>query len=132
MLAAADVMHALREDRPHRSAHDLETAARMLSDEAKNGRLDPEAVAAVIEASGAPRPRTAWPAELTDREVEVLRLAARGLSNKDIAQALVVSPRTVQHHLAHVYDKTGRRTRAGTALFAMEHGMVEIGGDPLG
>jgi HD-GYP domain-containing protein (c-di-GMP phosphodiesterase class II) len=82
MLAAADMMHALREDRPHRGAHDLPTAARILSDEAKAGRLDPDHVAAVIEASGAPRPRRAWPAELTDREVEVLRLPARGLSNK--------------------------------------------------
>jgi len=127
MLAAADVMHALREDRPHRGAHDLPTAARILGDEARAGRLDADAVAAVIEASGAPRPRRAWPAELTDREVDVLRLAARGLSNKQIAQALVVSPRTVQHHLAHVYDKTGRRTRAGTALFAMEHGLLEVG-----
>jgi HD-GYP domain-containing protein (c-di-GMP phosphodiesterase class II)/DNA-binding CsgD family transcriptional regulator len=127
LLAAADVMHALREDRPHRGAHDLPTAARILSDEAKAGRLDPDAIAAVIEASGAPRPRRSWPAELTDREVEVLRLAARGLSNKEIAQELMVSPRTVQHHLAHVYDKTGRRTRAGTALFAMEHGLLEIG-----
>lgn len=128
LLAAADVMHALREARPHREAHALDGAARLLGEEAKAGRLDPDAVAAVIEAAGAPRPRTAWPADLTDREVDVLRLAARGLSNKEIADALVVSPRTVQHHLAHVYDKTGRRTRAGNALFAMEHGLLENGG----
>src|SRR5450755_2498384 len=126
ILAAADVMRALREDRPHRPARDLDAAARVLTDEAQAGRLDPEAVSAVIEAAGAPRPRTTWPAELTDREVEVIRLAARGLSNKEIASALVISPRTVQHHLAHVYDKTGRRTRAGTALFAMEHGLLEL------
>lgn len=130
ILAAADVMHALREDRPHRSAHDLPTAAGILGQEAKAGRLDADAVAAVIEASGAPAPRKAWPAELTDREVDVLRLAARGLSNKEIARTLVVSPRTVQHHLAHVYDKTGRRTRAGNALFAMETGILEIGARP--
>ncbi len=85
----------------------------------------------MIEASGAPRPRRAWPAELTDREVDVLRLAARGFSNKEIAQELVVSPRTVQHHLAHVYDKTDRRTRAGTALFAMEHGLLDVGEDTV-
>jgi HD-GYP domain-containing protein (c-di-GMP phosphodiesterase class II)/DNA-binding CsgD family transcriptional regulator len=129
ILAAADVMHALREDRPHRDAHDLEAAARVLSGEAATGRLDPDAVAAVIEAAGAPRQRKLWPVDLTDREVDVLRLAARGLSNKAIAAALVVSPRTIQHHLAHVYDKTGRRTRAGTALFAMEHGLLEIADD---
>ncbi len=59
----------------------------------------------MIEASGFRRPRTAWPNDLTDREVEVLRLTARGLSNKQIASSLVVSPRTVQNHLAAVYTR---------------------------
>jgi HD-GYP domain-containing protein (c-di-GMP phosphodiesterase class II)/DNA-binding CsgD family transcriptional regulator len=130
LLAAADVMRALLEDRPHRPALALSQASKQLTGEAREGRLDPDAVAAVIEASGAPRPRAAWPADLTDREVEVLRLAARGLTNKQIADELIVSPRTVQHHLAHVYDKTGRRTRAGNALFAMEHGLLEPGDPP--
>jgi DNA-binding CsgD family transcriptional regulator len=129
LLAAADVMHALREERPHRPACDLDAASSALEEEARGGRLHPEAVAAVIEAAGAPRPRRAWPADLTDREVDVLRLAARGLSNKEIADRLVVSARTIQHHLAHVYDKTGRRTRAGAAIFAMENGLVEPGGE---
>jgi HD-GYP domain-containing protein (c-di-GMP phosphodiesterase class II) len=129
LLAAADVMHALREPRPHRPGFALGDAAAVLDEDARAGRLDPGAVGAVIEAAGAPAPRRAWPAELTDREVVVLRLAARGLSNREIADRLVVSARTVQHHLAHVYDKTGRRTRAGAALFAMEHGLVEPGGD---
>jgi HD-GYP domain-containing protein (c-di-GMP phosphodiesterase class II)/DNA-binding CsgD family transcriptional regulator len=128
LLAAADVMQALREDRPHRPARDLPAAARALSDEAGSRRLDPEAVAALIEAAGAPPPRRAWPADLTDREVDVLRLAARGMSNKEIAEQLFVSAKTVQHHLAHVYDKTGRRTRAGAALFAMEHGLIRTAG----
>ena len=78
----------------------------------------------MIEAAGAPRPRAAWPNDLTDREVDVLRLAARGLSNQAIGEYLGVSARTVGHHLAHVYDKTGRRTRAGAAVFAMEHGLL--------
>jgi DNA-binding NarL/FixJ family response regulator len=56
--------------------------------------------------------------------VDVLRLAARGLSNRAIAARLGVSDRTVGHHLAHVFDKTGRRTRAGAAVFAMEHGLL--------
>ncbi|HTP18097.1 MAG TPA: HD domain-containing phosphohydrolase [Solirubrobacteraceae bacterium] len=130
LLAAADVLHALGEARPHRPAHDLDSAARIASLEAKEGRLDPDAVAAVIEAAGGPRTRREWPADLTDREVDVLRLAARGLSNKAIAETLVISPRTVGHHLAHIYDKTGRRSRAGTALFAMEHGLLEpVGGE---
>jgi HD-GYP domain-containing protein (c-di-GMP phosphodiesterase class II) len=125
VLAAADVLHALQEDRPHRPARDLAASAAVLEEEARAGRLDAAAVGAVLEAAGAPRPRRAWPADLTDREVEVLRLAARGLTNQAIADALVVSPRTVGHHLAHVYDKIGRRTRGGAALFAMEHGLLE-------
>ncbi|HUO72166.1 MAG TPA: HD domain-containing phosphohydrolase [Solirubrobacteraceae bacterium] len=124
LLAAADVLAAMTEDRPYRPAVPLEHAAGLIQDEAVAGRLDPEMVAAVIAAAGGQRPRTAWPNDLTDREVEVLRLAARGLSNKEIAASLIVSPRTVQNHLAAVYDKIGRRTRAGAAVFAVEHGLT--------
>jgi HD-GYP domain-containing protein (c-di-GMP phosphodiesterase class II) len=124
LLAVADVLAAMTEDRPYRPAHTRDEAARTVQDEAVAGRLDPEMAAAVIEAAGVRRPRTAWPNDLTDREVDVLRLTARGLSNKEIASSLVVSPRTVQNHLAAVYDKTGRRTRAGAAVFAVEHGLI--------
>jgi HD-GYP domain-containing protein (c-di-GMP phosphodiesterase class II) len=124
LLAAADVLAAMTEDRPHRPARTRDEAARLVQDEAVAGRLDPEMAAAVIEAVGIRRSRTAWPNDLTDREVEVLRLTARGLSNKEIAASLVVSPRTVQNHLAAAYDKTGRRTRAGAAVFAVEHGLI--------
>lgn len=124
LLAAADVFAALTEDRPHRPRRDRDAAAAVLLGEARAGRLDREACVAVVEGAGLPRPRRAWPCDLTDREVEVLRLAARGLSNRAIAAELVVSERTVGHHLAHVYDKTGRRTRAGAAVFAMEHGLL--------
>jgi HD-GYP domain-containing protein (c-di-GMP phosphodiesterase class II)/DNA-binding CsgD family transcriptional regulator len=127
VLAAADVLSALMEERPHRAALPRDAAARVLMDEAAAARLDGEAAAALIEAAGMRRPRTAWPCGLTDREIEVLRLAARGLSNKAIAAELFVSPRTVQHQLASVYDKTGRRTRAGAAVFAIEHGLVPAG-----
>jgi DNA-binding NarL/FixJ family response regulator len=88
------------------------------------GRLDADCCAAVVAGAGLPRPRRAWPCDLTDREVEVVRLAARGLSNREIAARLGVSDRTVGHHLAHVFDKTGRRTRAGVAVFVLEHGLL--------
>lgn len=67
---------------------------------------------------------TGAPENYGEAQVEVLRLAARGLSNRLIAAELVLSERTVGHHLAHIYDKTGRRTRAGAAVFAMEHGLI--------
>jgi response regulator RpfG family c-di-GMP phosphodiesterase/DNA-binding CsgD family transcriptional regulator len=124
LLAAADVFAAMTESRPYRPALSLSAAAGIVSSCAAAGTLDPGAAAAVIEAAGLPRPRTAWPCELTDREVEVLQLCARGLTNRQIADALVVSARTVQHHLASIYDKTDRRTRAGAAVFAVEHGLA--------
>jgi DNA-binding CsgD family transcriptional regulator len=124
LLAAADVFAALTETRPHRPALDAAGARTTLMAEVDAGRLDADACAAVIAGAGLPRPRRAWPCDLTDREVEVLRLAARGMSNRAIAGELRVSDRTVGHHLAHIFDKTGRRTRAGAAVFAMEHGLV--------
>ncbi|HEY2772321.1 MAG TPA: HD domain-containing phosphohydrolase [Solirubrobacteraceae bacterium] len=129
LLAAADVFAAMTEARPHRPAFTPAHAAKTLQDEVEAGRLDSAAVGAVIEAAGLPRRRTAWPNDLTDREVDVLRVLARGLSNREIADALVLSPRTVQHHLASVYDKIGLRTRAGAAVFAIEHGLVPASPD---
>jgi HD-GYP domain-containing protein (c-di-GMP phosphodiesterase class II)/DNA-binding CsgD family transcriptional regulator len=124
IMAAADVFAALTESRPHRPPRSAADARTVLMMEADAGRLDPDACTAVIAGAGLPRPRRAWPCGLTDREAEVLRLAARGMSNRAIAEELRVSDRTVGHHLAHVFDKTGRRTRAGAAVFAMEHGLV--------
>src|SRR5581483_7427507 len=115
---------AMTEARPHRPAFTADDAAKTLHHEVQAGRLDSAAAGAVIEAAGLPRRRTAWPNDLTDREVDVLRVLARGLSNREIADALVLSPRTVQHHLASVYGKIGVHSRAGAAVFAIEHGLV--------
>jgi DNA-binding NarL/FixJ family response regulator len=124
VLAAADEFAAMTESRPYRPALAADDAARALLADAGSGKIDPGAAAAVIEAAGLPRPQASWPCDLTDREVDVVRLCARGLTNREIAEALVVSARTVQHHLASIYDKTGRRTRAGAAVFAVENGLV--------
>jgi DNA-binding CsgD family transcriptional regulator len=124
VLAAADAFAAMTESRPHRPALQQCDAARELMASAAANQLDPGAAAAVIEAAGLPRPHTTWPCDLTDREVDVLQLCARGLTNRQIAEALVVSARTVQHHLASIYDKTDRRTRAGAAVFAVENGLA--------
>ena len=81
---------------------------------------------AVLDAAGetATRHRVTWPSGLTDREVEVLGLVARGHTNKDVARALGITAKTVAHHVAHIYDKAGCRSRAGATLFAIEHGLV--------
>jgi DNA-binding NarL/FixJ family response regulator len=87
--------------------------------------LDPQAVAAVLEAAGhTVRVRSAWPAGLTDREVEVLRVLARGASKREVARALFISPSTAHTHVVHIYEKLGVSTRAAAALFAMEYGLL--------
>jgi HD-GYP domain-containing protein (c-di-GMP phosphodiesterase class II)/DNA-binding CsgD family transcriptional regulator len=128
-LAAADAFAAMTESRPYREARSRSDAAHALHEDVLAGRLDAVAVGAVVEAAGLPRRRTAWPNRLTDREVEVLRMLARGISNREIAEALVLSPRTVQHHLASVYDKINLRTRAGAAVFAIENGLIPAAAD---
>lgn len=126
ILAAADTFQTATQDRPHRHARTPEQAADHLIAEATAGRLDGDCVAAVIEASGQPRPRVRrdWPAGLSDREVDVLRLLARGLANQQIANRLVISRRTAEHHVQHIYTKIGHSTRPAATLFAMEHDLL--------
>lgn len=126
LLAAADVAVALRQDRPHRSALSEAASTDTLRAEVVAGRLDAAAVDAVLNGDGhaASRRRPQWPMGLSDREVEVVRLLATGSTNKDIARALGITAKTVAHHVAHTYDKTGCRSRAGMTLLAIEHGLV--------
>ena len=128
VLAAADVLQALTEPRPHRAARSPEQAAQEVETMVAAGVLDPEAARAVCDAAGTSprrgRASASWPAGLTDREVEVLRLLARGLTKKEVAAALVIAPGTAHTHTVHIYEKLGVSTRAGVALFALEHGLV--------
>jgi HD-GYP domain-containing protein (c-di-GMP phosphodiesterase class II)/DNA-binding CsgD family transcriptional regulator len=125
ILAAADVYAALVSDRPHRAAFTPSDAARTLRAEVKAGRIDGPAAEAVLTAAGQPsgKRRTAV-AGLTAREVEVLARVAAGRSNKEIAAALVVSPRTIEHHVESIYAKARVRTRAGATMFALQHGLA--------
>jgi HD-GYP domain-containing protein (c-di-GMP phosphodiesterase class II)/DNA-binding CsgD family transcriptional regulator len=85
--------------------------------------LSGELGAAMVERAAAIAPT--WPAGLTDREVEILRLLARGCSRRRIATELVLSEHTVRHHLEHIYDKIGVDTRVAAALFAVEHHLLK-------
>jgi non-specific serine/threonine protein kinase len=65
-----------------------------------------------------------YPAGLSAREVEVLKLVASGMTNAQIAQELYISPRTVNGHLTSAYHKIGSHSRAEAARFASEHGLL--------
>jgi HD-GYP domain-containing protein (c-di-GMP phosphodiesterase class II) len=125
VLAVADAYNALCEARPHRPALSPGDAAAVLRDEAAAGRLDGEAANAVLAAGGHRiRHRPTLPRDLTPREAEVLVLLARGLSNKEMAERLSVSARTVGSHVEHLYTKIGVSTRGAAAMFAMRHGLA--------
>jgi DNA-binding CsgD family transcriptional regulator len=85
--------------------------------------LGERAAAVRTAATAAPR-APAWPAGLTGREVEVLRLIAAGRSNRAIAQALFISPNTVLHHVSSIFAKLGVANRAEAAAYAIRRGLA--------
>jgi HD-GYP domain-containing protein (c-di-GMP phosphodiesterase class II) len=125
LLGVADAHHAMTQSRAYRAALTPSAAALELRSEVKAGRLDGDAVDAVLRAAGhRVRRQRAWPAGLTKREVEVLRLLARGLSNKQIAATLGVAPKTASSHIEHIYQKTAATNRAQASIFALRHGLM--------
>jgi HD-GYP domain-containing protein (c-di-GMP phosphodiesterase class II) len=126
ILGAADVYSALRQPRPHRPALAAAEAERTMREEVRAGRLDGDAVQAVLQAAGhRVRRRAGRPAGLTAREADVLVLLGQGRPNPEIAAELQVSRKTVSTHLEHIYAKLGVKTRTGAALFAMRHGLLD-------
>jgi len=133
ILAAADRYQSLTESRVHRSALSPTDAAAAIDRDARDGRLDPAAVAAVTSVAGHGTKRRAVRASgLTQREEEVLALAAIGRSSRDIAAELFISEKTVRNHLEHIYTKAGVSNRASASLFAVQHGIVKAGPGVLG
>jgi HD-GYP domain-containing protein (c-di-GMP phosphodiesterase class II) len=125
LLASAEAYHELLEPRPHRPALDPRGAADQLRRDARSGHLDAESAEAVLAAAGhqASR-RTPWPAGLTGREVEVLRLLAQGRSNREIAAQLSIAEKTARNHVDHVYAKLSVNNRTQASLAAIDAGLA--------
>ncbi len=108
------------------SAEEIERAIRAVA----NGHthLDPaiqeRLVTATLTATTATGSASTHPDDLTTREVEVLKLIAAGLSNTEIAAALVLSAATVKTHINHIFQKTGARDRAQVVRYAYQHGLA--------
>lgn len=126
LLAAAVGYRSMLEPRPHRPPLTEAEAARELRTEVTEGRLDGEAVAAVLAAAGqlAGPVRPVHPAGLSTREVQVVELLARGRPTKEIARELVLAHKTVRNHVERIYAKTGVGSRAELTLYAMRYGLV--------
>lgn len=123
IIAVADVLDELTHDQPGRPAIERNEALTIL--EADEG-LDQTLVRRLEQALGlqASEKSPKWPAGLTDREIEVLRLAAQSLTRVEIGAALAISENTVRNHLDHIYTKTGTFTRVGATLYAIEQGII--------
>lgn len=130
LLAAADVYVGLIHERADRQAFAPDNAATELRRLAAQTVLEPRAVQAVLGACGHDHSAPATPrrarhaGNLSSREVEVLNLAAKGFTTRQIADRLFISPKTADHHIQHVYTKIGVSTRAAAALWAMQNEMV--------
>ena len=125
ILGAVDAYQSMCEPRPYRAALSPEQAATELRNDVKAGRLDGDVVEAVLAVAGhRATKRREGPAGLTAREIDVLRLLARGLSSKQIASELVISPKTARNHIEHIYAKIGASSRVTASLFAMQQGLI--------
>jgi HD-GYP domain-containing protein (c-di-GMP phosphodiesterase class II) len=128
LLAACDAYQAMTEDRAHRAGLRPQDAASALRAGVRAGQFDPDAARCVLSAVGqaGEAVRRSLPCGLSEREAEVLVHLARGCSNKEIGLRLTISAKTVQHHISHIYEKSGVSTRAAAALFASEHDLVPL------
>jgi HD-GYP domain-containing protein (c-di-GMP phosphodiesterase class II) len=129
ILAAAEAFQGLVEGRGGHAPRSRENAAAVLREEMRAGRLDVAAGEAVLAAAGQPSRRASQAATtLSPREIEVLKLVARGSSAKQVARALAISPKTARNHIQNIYAKAGVTTRAAAALYALENGIIVPGG----
>lgn len=125
LLAAAVAYQSGCEPRPYREPLTPASAERRLHERVRTGKLDAAAVDAVLHAAGHTGQRpAARPDGLTPREVEVLRLVARGSSNREIAAALVISEKTARNHVERTYAKIGVSNRIGASMYALRHGLA--------
>lgn len=125
ILAVADVYQALIENRPHRAALQADSASVKLLSEAQANRLDKDAVNFVLASQGQViSTRKDFPSGLSEREVDVLKLIARGQTIKQMAEQLSIAPKTVDSHIQHIYQKINVNTRAGATLYAMENELL--------
>lgn len=122
-VAVADIYNALVHPRPWRKAMSQQRACEVLISDVRAGRLPADVVDALLRETGQKRAaaKALLPAGLTQREVEILACLIRGISNKDIADELGISPKTVENHLSRVYEKTGTNGRAQAGVFALKH-----------
>lgn len=122
LLEAGAVGYVLKDEAPETLVSAVRAAGRGES------WFSPAVASQVVRrAVGSPRVEsTELPCPLTGREIEMLRLLARGLDNTAIAQELVITKRTVQNHISNIYRKLGVASRAEAMLYAIRHRLAQV------
>lgn len=123
---SAELVRALRAVHRGESALDSAVTHKVVQQLTTGRPLAPSLAGEPVQAAGEPRSKGATVEALTEREVEVLRLAARGLTNKAIGHTLGISDRTVQGHLANVYGKLGANSRTEAVTQALKLGWIVV------
>jgi HD-GYP domain-containing protein (c-di-GMP phosphodiesterase class II) len=126
ILAAANEYDELVYPLPGRPALGREAVAERLNAASKDRKFLPTAVSAVLQAVGhkVKDSQASLPFALTRREAQVLARLAKSESTAEIAESLGISPKTADHHIQNIYNKTDIRARPALALFALENGIV--------
>lgn len=126
ILAVANEYDELTHGMPNRPAISADRAADQLNAQSRGKRFQATAVSAVLQAAGhkVSDTQASLPFGITRREAQVLTRLAKSETTAEIAQTLGISPKTADHHIQNIYNKTGIRARPALALFALEHGIV--------
>jgi HD-GYP domain-containing protein (c-di-GMP phosphodiesterase class II) len=128
ILAAAVAYESALEPRPYRAARTPQEAQQRLRRRVASGAVDAAAADAVLASAGHVLTRRQRRGDgLTPRQVEILLLVARGASNREIAEQLVLSEKTVRNQVERTYAKLGVNNRIGASLYALSNGLVTTG-----
>ncbi len=119
-IKAGAISYLLKDVSPEELAHAIRAAQR------NEAVLHPEVAAKLMQEFSTPRSAEAPVEQLTEREMDVLRLIARGKSNKEIADSLVISEKTVKTHVSNILSKLHLADRTQAAIYALRQRLVPI------
>jgi two-component system, NarL family, response regulator LiaR len=119
-IKAGAISYLLKDISPEELAHAIRAAQR------NEAVLHPEVAAKLMQEFSAPRPNEAPVEQLTPREMDVLRLIAKGKSNKEIADTLIVSEKTIKTHVSNILSKLHLADRTQAAIYALRQRLVPM------
>lgn len=119
-IKAGAISYLLKDISPEDLAHAIRAAQR------NEAVLHPEVAAKLMQEFSAPRPSEAPVDQLTPREMDVLRLVAKGMSNKEIADTLIISEKTTKTHISNILSKLHLADRTQVAIYALRKRLVPM------